>query len=107
MAARCPRRLGLVLLLTSLLTLRPPSLAAQSVRYEYDALGWLTVVSMPAGPAFGASGVPIYCYLSLKPRANLPSWISPRAISGLGLSVGMAGSTGRASGAASVEGSRI
>jgi hypothetical protein len=39
MAARCARRLWLVLLVTSLLSVLPPPLAAQSVRYEYDALG--------------------------------------------------------------------
>jgi hypothetical protein len=39
MAARCPRRLWLVLVFTSLLSVLPPPLAAQSVHYESDALG--------------------------------------------------------------------
>ncbi len=50
MAARGARGLVLVLLLTSLLAY-PPSLAAQQVRYEYDALGRLTLVSTPEGVA--------------------------------------------------------
>ena len=78
MAARCLRGLWLVLLVTSWLGVLPPPLAAQSVRYAYDALGRLTLVSTPEDRAIGATeGLP-YCSLSLKPRTIFPSWISSR-----------------------------
>jgi len=51
MATQCPRGLWLMVLITSLLSLLPPPLAAQTVHYEYDALGRLTVVSTPEGVA--------------------------------------------------------
>ena len=51
MPARCLRGFWLVLLFTSLLIALPSPLAAQAVRYEYDALGRLTVVSTPEGVA--------------------------------------------------------
>jgi len=54
MAARCPRGLVLGFLFTSLLTC-PPPLVAQTMRYEYDALGRLTGVRTPEGVAIGAT----------------------------------------------------
>ena len=107
MAARCPRGLWLMVLFTSLLTVLPPPLSAQAVRYEYDALGGFTLGSTPAGPVIGASGFPIYSSLSLKPRTILSTWFSPRTILGPGPSLGMAGYSGRASRASSDGGSRV
>jgi len=106
MPARCLLGLWLVLLFTSLLVALPPPLAAQAVRYEYDALGRLTGVSTPPSNTIGATEGPTRSNPTLAASLIVLLWLTSRAIPGREPSLGMASSTGRASRAPSDKGRR-
>jgi hypothetical protein len=90
MAARYPCRLVLVVLFTSLLAC-PVPLVAQQLRYEYDALGRLTVVSTPEGRVNGTFEGPTHVEASLPPNQSVPPEIASRAGSHSWATSGMMG----------------